>query len=297
MSVALVDFSQLVISSVAANQSDYAGGDASMLIKHVALTQLLSLKKRFKSKLILCCDSRSYWRKDEYPSYKAHRKHGKETSKLDWQMVYKTLDELKQELAEHFPYVVLEVPGAEADDLIAVIVKHLQTNDLHMQGLVEEPQPIVICSTDKDFMQLQKYDNVSQWNNVQKKLVECDNPAQFLIEHICTGDSGDNIGNVCTNITWAEDRAANRPARATSFMTKRLPDFFKNGIDACTNEIERINYKRNELLVDFDKIPNVIYNKIVEAYTSTHAVGTTMTVFNYLNKNRMRLLSAEFQSF
>lgn len=298
MTISLVDFSQLVISSVAVNQDEFAReSDPANLIKHVALTQLLALKKRFKSEMILCCDSRSYWRKSEYPAYKAHRKHAKKDSKLDWNMVYETLDELKKDLSLNFPYLVLEVDGAEADDLIAILVKYFQTHNLIQTGLLESPEDIVICSTDKDFMQLQKYKNVSQWNNVQKKLMHCENPNNFLIEHICTGDTGDNIGNVCTGDDWAIARSNNVSARASSFMTKRLPEFFEKGIDACVNESERRNYKRNELLVDFDKIPDVIYNKVIDAYTSSAINGNTMSVFKYLNEKRMKLLTSDFQSF
>jgi len=297
MTILLVDFSQLVVASVAVNSGSVKGPDIKSLVKHVALNQLLSLKKRFKGKMVLCCDSKSYWRTDEFPAYKGHRVHKKKDSFLDWGMVHESLSELKVELAENFPYVVLEASKCEADDIIAVLCHYLQENELDQTGLFESPADVMICSTDSDFQQLQKYKNVSQWNNVEKKLIKCPNPKQFLLEHILTGDAGDNIPNVCTSTQWSIDRANNVKTKANSFMTARIAEFTEKGYAACSSESEQINFKRNELLVDFDKIPEAIYNRIIETYLSAEVKGTKMKVFNYLTKQRMKLLLGDYASF
>jgi len=296
----LIDFSQLVIAAVAVNSSGVNQSDIKSLVKHVALTMLLSLKKRFKgAKIILCCDSSTYWRTGVFPAYKGHRKHKKKDGKLDWAMVKESLHELKFDLAENFPYTVLEVPLCEADDIIAVLCKHYQENELDQTGLYESPGEVTICSTDQDFQQLQKYKNVSQWNNVTKKSLKCDDPALFLLGHILTGDDGDNIPNICTPDAWAIDRAENvaKKLKATSFMTVRVASFNELGIKACENKAEQMHYRRNEVLVDFDNIPDAIYNSIIEAYSTTEVKGTKGKVFNYLAKNRMKLLVGDYASF
>lgn len=293
----LIDFSQLVVAAVAANQKDFVGDDPSNMIKHYALNSLLSLRKKFKGEFILCCDSDTYWRRDEFPAYKGHRVHAKKSSDLDWDMVYKTLSELIKELDENFPYRVMKVKNAEADDIIGSLTKYFQENELEQSGLFESPQEIVISSSDGDFQQLQKYKNVKQWHNINKKFIECPNPAHFLIEHICEGDTGDNIPNLCTSTQWAVDRAHNVKTRANRFMKSRFIEFYEKGIDACQNENERIHYKRNEILVDFDKIPSDIYNSIIKEYSSSTIKGTKNKVFNYLTTKRMKLLLSDYGSF
>lgn len=298
MTICLVDFSQLVISSVAADPAELKGGDIKNFVKHVALVQLLALKKKFKGKLILCVDSRNgYWRTDEFEYYKGHRKHKKDKDFLDWDLIRSTIDELKDELRENFPYMVLELKGAEADDIIATLAEYFATNELNTAGLSEVPEEVVICSTDGDFQQLQKFKHVKQWNNVTKQMIVCNNPKQFLIEHIVTGDDGDNIPNICTGNDWAKCRADNVKTRAKSFMKARLPDFYSNGIDACENEKEKNNYRRNELLVDLSQIPKDIYDGVISLYTNYTIQGNKNKIFAYLNAHRMKLLLADYQNF
>lgn len=301
--VCLVDFSQLVIASVSAQAEDLKGGDGKSMVKHIALNQLLALKKRFKSNIILCCDSSTYWRKDIFPAYKGHRKFAKEKAKakggnfLDFDLVYESITELKSELAENFTYPVLEIYNAEADDIISCLCKYFSENEFISTGLFEEPQEIIICSTDKDFQQLQKYNNVQQWNNITKQMMVCANPKEFLIGHICIGDTGDNVPNICTESSWAEARSRGESVRAKSFFTIRESNFLKNGIDACVSETERNNYIRNEKLIDLDRIPDKIYSKIIDTYTKYEVTGNKSKVFNYLNSQRMKLLLASYSEF
>jgi hypothetical protein len=193
--------------------------------------------------------------------------------------------------------MVLEINGAEADDIIATLAKYFSTNELTTVGLVEEPDIITIGSTDKDFQQLQKYKNVQQWNNVMKKLVKCKNPKEFLIEHIISGDTGDNVPNVCTGDDWAKCRAENIPTRANSLMTTRIKDFHQKEIEACINETERRNYKRNELLVNLDLIPSHISDTILKTYKDYEIKGSKGKVFKYLNEHRMKLLLSSYNEF
>lgn len=296
--IILSDFSQTIVSSVAAQAKDLKEGDPKNMIKHIALNQLLFLRKKFGGRLIICCDADNYWRKKEFKYYKGHRQHKKDDSFLDWDLVGETVTEMKKELAEHFPYTVMEVDGAEADDIIAVLVRYFNGNELLNTGLIEKPSPIVIGSTDGDFQQLQKYKNVKQWNNVQKKFLVCESPKEYLLNHILVGDDGDNIPNICTGDEWSKARAEAVPTRATSFMHKaRFESFTKNGIDACLNETEKRNFKRNEGLVDLDLIPSDLCDKIVNTYKNYEIKGSKSKVFKYLGAHRMKLLLSSYQDF
>lgn len=298
MNKILVDFSQLVISSCVINQDDIKReATPKNLLKHIIISQLLDIKRKLQGDVILCCDSRNYWRRDKFPSYKGHRKHAKADDYLDWDMIYEVMDEMKLEFQEHFPYVVLNVDGAEADDIIGCLVKYFDENELINTGLIEEPQQVIISSTDKDFQQLLKYRHVKIWHNVDKRYVKCDNPKQFLIEHVCSGDPGDNVSNICTGDWWSIARANNESVRQKSFKKARFQDFYNKGIDACLDDEERSNYRRNEMLIDFDMIPENICSKIISAYISYVPTGNRKTVFEYLTIHRMKLLMASIQEF
>lgn len=295
--IVLVDFSQAVISACAAQAKELKDNtEAKSYIKHIILSMILNWKKKFNGKMILACDADTYWRRDEFPYYKGHRKH-ENTEFLNWDLVYETVDEMKAELKEYFPYVVLEVDGAEADDVVAIMTKYFQENDLVNTGLIDEPREVVIVSTDGDFQQLQKYQGVSQWNNVQKKMIVCDNPKQYLIEHLARGDGDDNVPSVTNGDDWAKARADGVPTRAAPFKTARLSEFYHKGIDACLNETERRNWKRNELLIDLDSIPERINTKVLFAYLNYEVKGSKTKIFNYLTKNRMRFLMGSINEF
>ena len=54
----------------------------------------------------------------------------------------------------------------------------------------------MIVSGDKDFIQLQKYPNVQQYNLILKKYVNGHDPITYIKEHILKGDASDGVPNV-----------------------------------------------------------------------------------------------------
>jgi hypothetical protein len=144
---------------------------------------------------------------------------------------------------------------------------------------------------------LQKHQNVKQWNNTQKKFIDCKNTKQWLVENICTGQTSDNIPNICTSSDWAKARAENVSVRASPFATARFKEFYDRGIDACKTEQEKVHFKRNEKLIDFDMIPSAINNKIVRTYMEYEVLGTKAKILKYLMANRMKLLIQDAGSF
>ena len=153
----------------------------------MVLTSLRSYEKQYAEdygEVVLAYDSRHYWRKDVFPFYKASRKKARAESSHDWTAIFEVLNKIRDEIREYFPYKVVEVHGAEADDVISTLCKNKGPKD-----------KILILSGDKDFIQLQKYPGVRQYNPITKRPVSHDDPWQYIKEHVMRGDKSDGIPN------------------------------------------------------------------------------------------------------
>ena len=295
----LLDFSQVAIASIMSFKKDLIPGAEEQnrnIIRHAILYSILSNKKKFNKdygQVVICCDDRKYWRRDLFPQYKAHRKTNRKQSDLDWNFIFSVMDEMKQDLIENFPYKVLQVDKCEADDLIAVLAKWSQDNDLVQEGIIEESRKLMIISSDGDFKQLHQFSNVKQFSPIQKKLVERPKsvPA-FIREHIASGDRGDGIMNVLSNDNSFVDNI-----RQTPMYKERLAEFVLTGVNACRNDIETRNWHRNETLISFEKIPKDISDSIISAFNSCEVKGSQGKIFKYMVKNDFRLLIDKIEDF
>ncbi len=299
----LVDYSQVALAAILTFQRELKGTESEVknLIRHVTLSTLKSYKKKYGKEygeLVICCDGRKYWRRDVFEHYKANRKKMRDNSDLDWHLIFDTLNEMRQDIAQHFPWRVVHVDRAEADDVIAIMTEWVQNNDFVMEGLVEEPQKILILSSDKDFKQLQlapfSSGNVRQWSPMQKKYIQATKQeiVDFTVEHIVKGDTGDGIPNILS-----KDDVFISGERQKPVSSKRLTEFLEKGKDACRNDEEKRNWNRNAMLVAFDNIPEDVKQSIVETYLSNKPKGDKMTVMNYLIEHRCRLLLDELEDF
>lgn len=299
----LVDYSQVALSAILTFQRELKGTESEVknLIRHVTLSTLKSYKKKYGKEygeMVIACDGRKYWRKDIFEHYKASRKKMRDASDLDWKLIFDTLSEMRDDIAKYFPYKVIHLDRAEADDVIAAMTVWCQSNQLVKEGLVEEPQPILILSSDKDFKQLQltpfSTGNVRQWSPMQKKFVTASKQEilEFTIEHIVKGDTGDGIPNILS-----ADDVFVKGERQKPVSAKRLEEFMKLGKAACRNDDERRNWDRNARLVAFDNIPTEVVNQIWDAYLNTKPTGDKMAIMNYLIEHRCRLLLDEIEEF
>ena len=295
----LIDYSQVALAAILTFQRELKGTESEVknLIRHVTLSTIKSYKKKYGKEygdLVICCDGRKYWRKEFFEFYKGMRKSNREKSDLDWGLIFDTLSEMRMDLATHFPYKVIHIDRAEADDVIAVLTKYAQENELVQEGLVEESQKILILSSDKDFKQLQLYPNVKQWSPMQKKYVTATQREiiEYKIEHIVKGDAGDGIPNILS-----KDDVFMKGERQKPMSAKRLQEFFENGFIACKNDEERRNWQRNSVLVDFDHIPEDVSKVIVETYINNKPTGDKMAIMNYLIEHKCRLLLDELEDF
>lgn len=243
------------------------------LIRHMAINTIRSNVKQFKNKypnVVLCCDNRHYWRKDYFPFYKSQRKHDREASGLDWTLIFETLNKIRDELKENFPYKVIDVHGAEADDIIAVLTARLSPHS-----------DVLILSSDKDFGQLQKYNNVTQYSPILKRFIKVDDPRKFIKEHILKGDRGDGIPNFLS-----PDNCFAAGERQRTLNSKRLLEWIDQDAETfCTNDNTLRGYKRNQTLIDFDYIPGEIQESIVEAFENAKPAPKAQMINYFMEKN------------
>jgi len=253
------------------------------LVRHMVLNSLRSHRKRFTNEygeLVICCDSREYWRKSLYEHYKSHRKRDRENSTIDWNEIFKCLNKVKFELSTIFPYPLIEVTGAEADDVIAVLCAY-------------EDEKTLILSGDKDFMQLQHHKNVYQYSPMQKKFLKTDDPLMFKKEHIMRGDRGDGIPNFLSKGDVFVTGGRQKP-----LSKKKIDNWLKLSPEVFCDYQMLKGYKRNELLVDLDKIPEDIVEDIKLEYIFTTENGNGRSkLFSYFVENKLKQLMENINDF
>lgn len=289
----IVDFNQTAISTLMAELAGRTDVEIRKdLIRHMIINAIRSYKTKFGAEygeIIIACDNRKYWRKDKFEYYKASRKKARADSGFDWKVIFDTLAEIRAELDQFFPYPVIDVLGAEADDVIAVLAEWTQTNNLRpAQGLFgePEPEPVLILSGDHDFIQLQKYKNVQQYSPIHKKWIKPDSTIEnYLMEHIIKGDKGDGIPNILS----ADDTFVN-DGRQKPITSKKLEAWQQINIDEFHNHVDietARNFQRNRYLIDFDYIPDRVKANIIEAYTGQPAKDKSQ-LLNYFMEHRMK---------
>lgn len=255
----LVDFTPIIISAV--NVGDKAFGEElnEGMIRHLALNMLLSFKKQFSEKygkMIICIDSGNVWRKDYFPHYKFSRRKSREDSPLDWEMIFKSLKMITQEMKDYLPYHVIEVERCEADDIIGTLVEYFYHNELLQVGVDCEPQKTVIISRDKDFKQLHS-NYVVQWNPTEKKWIRENSPKNFLTEQIIRGDSSDGIPNILSNDDSFVLKVRQKAVRQT---------FVDSIIESGITDEHLVNWNRNKKLIDLSLIPDEYKKSIINTY-------------------------------
>lgn len=281
----LVDINQVLISNLMMQLNyDREAKIEEDLIRHIVLNSLRSYLKQFRSKygdMVICCDSKRYWRRDVFPYYKAHRKKDRDKSGFDWSLIFDVMHKIKAELKANFPYRVIDVEGAEADDVIAVLAARYSAHE-----------EVLILSSDKDFVQLQKYEGVKQYSPILKRFISTDNPHLFVKEHILKGDKGDGIPNFLS-----ADDVFTKEERQKSINKNKLMEWLKaDPATFCTNDTMQRGYKRNQMLVDLDFIPEALQKSIVEAYENT-TPGTKTNMLNYFIENKLKNLLEVIDEF
>lgn len=290
----LIDTSQVLISTITMEMKMKKMEPG--FLRHMFFSKILAFKRKFpeySKQIVLALDDKNYWRKDVFEYYKGTRKKMREKSDLDWNSIYQSINELLADLEALNIYKMVRVGRCEADDVMAVIAKYTQENDLVQNGLVEEPEPVLILSADTDLAQLQKYPNVKQFSPIQKKWVKADNMKYFMMEHILRGDSGDGVPNVLSADNCLMEGIRQKSLKETFIQEVLAMDDPYTGL---SGDVLR-NYQRNEKLVNLDFIPQEYVDQIIECYTSQKPKMDRMKLMTYFTKHKMRLLLQNIQEF
>ena len=284
----LIDMNQVCISNLMMQIGSKRQNDVDEnLVRHMVLNSLRMYRSKFSAEygeLVLCYDSKKYWRRDYFPNYKSNRKKDREASGLDWNLIFETLNNIRDEIKENFPYKVLEGEGAEADDCIATVVDYVsKTPTAYEQCL--------ILSGDKDFIQLQKHNFVKQFSPVLKKFLNGQDPHLYIREHILKGDRSDGIRNFLSSDDTFINELRQKPLaiKKISVWVDLKPE------DFCTEEMMR-NYQRNKTLIDLECIPNVLKEEILLEYLKP-PIGERSKLLNYFISKRLKNLMNDIGDF
>ena len=279
----LVDMNQISLASMMMHlhMSKSKEPDGNM-VRHMILNSLRMYRTRFSSEygeLVLCYDSKHYWRRDYFPEYKSGRRKTREKDDKNWDEIFLCLNEIKDELRENLPYKFLEVYGAEADDIIGILCSTIS-------------EEIMIISGDKDFIQLQKFPNVKQFSPITKKSVNGANPGGYLKEHIFKGDTSDGIPNVLSPDNTFTDGLRQKP-----LGKKKIASWMEHNFDdvAPNDEVKR-NYQRNKKLIDLAYTPDELSREIIDTHNQA-PFGDRSKLLNYFIQKRLKNLTESIGEF
>ena len=251
------------------------------MVRHMILNSIRMYRKEYHSEygeVVLTWDSKHSWRRDYFPEYKASRRKGREESDLNWDDIFGTLNKIRNEIKQNFPYKYLEVFGAEADDIIGFLCEE------------NRDEKIMIISGDKDFIQLQKYSNVTQWSPITKKQVNGFDPTIYLKEHILKGDTSDGVPNVLSPDNTFVDGLRQRP-----LSRKKIQSWLVGGGSDWNDEVKR-NFQRNLTLIDLTKTPEELKNQIRLEYNNAPH-GDRSKLLNYFMQNKLKELTENIGEF
>jgi 5'-3' exonuclease len=181
------------------------------------------------------CKRENIWRNELFPQYKANRANGQEDGFMGGPFFKMAYDE--ELFIKGGAKAILKHPKLEADDCIALSVKHLVNR---------YPQcHIYIITSDRDYLQLNAH-NVDLYNLTYKNIAEnkssTGNPKDDLEIKIIMGDTSDNIPSVFPKC-----------GPKTALKCIEDPEFFKKKMNDNPEYYKQ--YELNKKLVNFDNIP------------------------------------------
>lgn len=276
----IVDYSGIAIASIFSQ--DRPEEIQEGLIRHMILNSLRRYNLKFRKEygeMIIACDSSS-WRKEAYPQYKAKRKSNRDESPLDWGHFFTLINGVRDEIKENMHYPVVQADRAEADDVIATLVKSTQE--------FGQAEPVMIVSSDKDFFQLQRYSNVKQFSPMKRDFAKVDDAAFYKFDHVCRGDSSDGVPNVLSVDDTFTEGIRQKPMRAKKIQEWYTAKDDSQLMDMMGQETYR-NYCRNKSVIDLDYIPEDITQDINDKYNS-QTNKNKGKVLTYLIEKRCNML-------
>jgi 5'-3' exonuclease len=189
------------------------------------------------------CKRENIWRTKLFPQYKGTRATGQEDGFMGgpfFKMVYE--EKLFLEAGARY---ILKHPHLEADDCIAISVKHVLTK--------YPTSTVYIITSDKDYLQLSE-SRVHLYNLAFKKLTDqkssTNDPKCDLFCKIITGDPSDNITSVFPKCG---------PKTAMKYFNDK--QLFQTKLNS--SEEYKKKYELNCTLIDFNNIPQELVNEFM----------------------------------
>ena len=287
----IVDLNQIMISNLMVQINGKNAETLSEdLVRHMVLNSLRAHNKKFRKQygeMVIACDSKNVWRREVFPNYKAGRKANRAKSEHDWDAIFSILHNIKDEIKTFLPYKVIEIETAEADDIIATLIKKTKR-----VIAPEHKKNILILSGDKDFIQLHG-PNVKQYNPVLNKFVgKGEDPSIYIKEHIFKGDRSDGIPNILSDDNVFIEGRRQRP------LSKKKINNWVNDVFFYTHftEEEQKNYNRNRKLIDLSCIPQELEDKINNEFLNVK-VASRDKILNYFITKKLKTLIEVIDEF
>ena len=279
-SMMLIDVSGYLVASFFVAHNDKESKtleEKDAFWKFILINMINTAKKKYSpDEIVLALDSPNTWRKDYFKYYKARRVLKKEKDETDWERYHKVSNQFIEEIKNHFPYKIVKVEKAEADDIIAVLTeKNLD-------------KKVIIVSKDKDFLQLLKYPNVVIYHPTHEKEVELDNPLEYSLLHILKGDDGDDVPNILS----PDNVHVNSDMRQKRITEKVIKEFLSDPEKYVIDNGVINNYERNKKLVilSCENIPEEVQTETMYQYINCKPVNDYELAMKYYITNNMNSL-------
>jgi 5'-3' exonuclease, N-terminal resolvase-like domain/T4 RNase H, C terminal len=299
----VLDYSGIAIASILGYDSKLEGSldENKNLVRHVILSKIRDYKRRFSkeygNEIVIACDGGDYWRKKVFPHYKASRKKNRENSDIPWDMVYQCMDDSLDVLRNFFPYKVIKVSGAEADDVMFVMSDVVCKQRGTVVGIESEVvgEKCLVISSDKDMIQL--HSNTTRLYSPYKETYATFQPGEtaksFLRKLILTGDTGDGIPNVFSPASTLVDGIRQKAATEK----KMKPILESSDLISGTDDPDvKKRIVENARLISFKFVPTEIVNSIIDSYNEP-IEGTRMAAYEWMAANNMKLLMNDIEAF
>jgi 5'-3' exonuclease len=275
------------------------------ILRHVVLNCIRNnytkFKRDFGPHMIIADDGCASWRKSVFPQYKFRRhKDRTEQTQIDWPTIHKFFPTIKAEIQNFFPYGFVRYDRAEADDVIAITVRH-----------ADPEEKILIISGDKDMIQLHEYPNVVQFAPIQKAFLKpATTPGNDLREKVLHGDSGDGIPNVLSDADTftIEGKRQQRLTKGRKEEIVKLVETYEKqalnmqmnvGTPGPTVQLPP-NYLRNYRLISFECIPRDVENGILVELSKVNKDDVKKRrsgLFNYFFEKQLTNLMGNIGDF
>jgi len=289
----LIDFHNLAFRMFFAKEvGAYTVNPDIYLWRFMVFDSIFKLLTKFDEvkEVIIAVDDKNSWRKSYFNRYKESRKKTRLKQKdVDWELLYKTINNFTADLKHYLPFKVLKVRSSEADDIIAILSKNCKC---------------IISSNDEDYLQLSS-DNVKIWNPSKNIFVECNDTSKFLLMKCLTGQAKDDIFNVKTPNEWGltkETEGKRKPGlgdvTAQKILLEGLDKWLEKNTSVKVNDIVTDyskNFKRNKILIGFEYIPLTIKNRVIEQYNA-YSFPPPENILEFFKKYKMNKFIENFHN-